>query len=49
MSSLKEKAKTTTEIVKWALEIKPGNLVIPLTCSLHADQEEEIRKKSESK
>jgi hypothetical protein len=22
--SLKEKAKTTTEIVKWALEIKPG-------------------------
>jgi hypothetical protein len=44
-----KKGKRCKKPTRKPYEKEPGNLVIPLTCSLHADQEEEIRKKLESK
>jgi hypothetical protein len=40
-----KKGKRCRRPTRKPYEKEPGNLVIPLTCSLHADQEGEIRKK----
>jgi len=39
-----KKGKLCCRQAETAFEIEPGNLFVPLTCTLHTDQEESIRK-----
>jgi hypothetical protein len=39
-----KKGKRCKNFAREPFEIEPGHLYIPLTCNLHKDQEEEIRR-----